>query len=644
MARQTRSTLLCLLLLAVCGPALAQTAGKITEVRVYQGQALVTRQVQFEAVAGSQEVTVTDLPERVVPGSLYATGGDTLSVRAVRFRSTAVSEEPRPEVRELDAKIKEQMAAQRRSESESQVLASRVEFLDRLGQFTAAKFEAEVAQGALNPEAVEKTATFIFQQRDQIAAKAFELQEQALAIEESLALLQRQRAELTRGGANVQRDAVIFVDAAQAGPAVMHLSYLVEGVGWTPAYSARLSKERDKVALEYHAALTQMSGEDWNSVALTLSTSHPKMLASAPILSPLRIALVGRADRQAEDADAITSYTEKTRELQRQIRGPVGSKGAAGPAGPRGERGPVGAGMPGMTGAAGGMEQPAPPAQVAMPSADDEYLNANLFAAQLQNVELTAPDEVVRLSRVIGGATEGLAVDYPIEGAVSIQSRRDQQMFLIARLDLKADFSYTAVPLLTDYVYRAAECVNSSDLALLAGPYNAYVDGAFSGRGEIPLVASGQSFTLGFGTETRLRASREFLEKTTSTRGGNQIVQYKYRLALQNYMAEPAAVRLWDRLPQAPDNQVTVQLVDPQPPLTTDPLYLAQQRPRGLLRWDVQVPAGASGAKAYSFEYQFQIEHDRSYDIGDLPSSVAETMRRDLEVMKSIEAGQMMMQ
>jgi len=103
-------------------------------------------------------------------------------------------------------------------------------------------------------------------------------------------------------------------------------------------------------------------------------------------------------------------------------------------------------------------------------------------------------------------------------------------------------------------------------------------------------------------------------------------------------------VRLWDRLPQAPDNQVTVQLVDPQPPLTADPLYLAQQRPRGLLRWDVQVPAGASGAKAYSFEYQFQIEHDRSYDIGDLPSSVAETMRRDLEVMKSIEAGQMMVQ
>ena len=144
--------------------------------------------------------------------------------------------------------------------------------------------------------------------------------------------------------------------------------------------------------------------------------------------------------------------------------------------------------------------------------------------------------------------------------------------------------------------------------------------------------------TIGFGTETQLRGSRELVEKSTSVRGGNQVVQYTYRLALRNYMAKPAEVRMWDRLPEAPDKQVTVQLIDPDPALSQDALYVAQQRPRGLLRWDTKVPANASGAKAYSFTYQFQVEFDKSFDIGELPESTAEAIQKDMQMMRGAMA------
>ena len=58
------------------------------------------------------------------------------------------------------------------------------------------------------------------------------------------------------------------------------------------------------------------------------------------------------------------------------------------------------------------------------------------------------------------------------------------------------------------YVYREAELANSSDKDLLAGPITVYLDGRFVGRGEIPTVARGQSFVVGFGADPQLRARR----------------------------------------------------------------------------------------------------------------------------------------
>ena len=60
--------------------------------RVYRGQALVTRQVDFQAQVGAQELVVTGLPERIVPDSLYATADQGVVIRAVRYRAAAVSE------------------------------------------------------------------------------------------------------------------------------------------------------------------------------------------------------------------------------------------------------------------------------------------------------------------------------------------------------------------------------------------------------------------------------------------------------------------------------------------------------------------------------------------------------------------------
>jgi len=131
----------------------------------------------------------------------------------------------------------------------------------------------------------------------------------------------------------------------------------------------------------------------------------------------------------------------------------------------------------------------------------------------------------------------------------------------------------------------------------LPGPYNAYLDGAFAGRGELPLVARGESMTLGFGTETQLRVARELQDKHTEIKGGNK--------GPHAHLSGPAA-ELHGQAGQgarlgppaaAPNEQVTVTLVNSgKGPQHRRSLRRAGE-PRGLLRWDVDLPAGSTGRK-----------------------------------------------
>jgi len=617
-------------LVLTAGFAAGQTTSRITEVRVYRGEALVTREVSFAAKPGSQEVVVPGLPEEVVPESLYAAGDERLTIRAVRFRASATQDAPRPEVRALDQQIADVQDTLTRIQADTQIIEQQTQYLTKLETFVAPTAQMEMTKGVLDAQRITTITEFVFTQRRDLGGRRLTLIKEQKAASQKLEVLQRQRAELADVAPKAVREAVVTLEAAQAGPATLALSYLVGGVSWEPAYVARLNGTRDKLALEYHGVVTQTSGEDWPSVQLVLSTGFPKMIASSPLLSPLRLALRRSQTPLAtgEPLGDAAAYNTRRRELEQQ------AKAAPGP--------PM---RPSRDGKDGAANKPGQQAQTAggafaMPQgevADEQMVSANFLAGRLQNMEMAASDEVVRAARKLSKAAGGLAVDYTIAGKVSLQSRTDQQIFRIALLNLPANCYYTAVPLLSDFVYQAAETVNTTDTPLLPGPYNAYLDGMFAGRGDLPLVARGETMTVGFGTETQLRVARDLADKQTETKGGNKVQTFNYHLRLQNFMGKPAKVRVWDRIPLAPSDQVSVSLVTTQQALSTDPVYLELERPRGLLRWDVDVPATATGAKAVSFPYQLKMEFDKQLTIADMAEDAQASMRKDLESLRELK-------
>jgi hypothetical protein len=80
---------------------------KVTAVTVYQNTALVTREGAAPEAVGLHEVILTPLPPGCISSSLYAEGSDGIRVLTVRYRTRAISEDNREEVRKLESKIKE---------------------------------------------------------------------------------------------------------------------------------------------------------------------------------------------------------------------------------------------------------------------------------------------------------------------------------------------------------------------------------------------------------------------------------------------------------------------------------------------------------------------------------------------------------
>lgn len=572
-------------------------AGRVVRVTLYRGQALVTRSIVAGGPAGSRELVVTDLPLNIVDGSLYAEALDKIEVRAVRLRQRAVGEEPREEVRKLDEQILSVGEALSLNQKKQELTARKMQYLDQLDTFVAPTAQVELSKGVLNADTLKQMTEYSFAQRTAIAEEQIALATEQRQLNEQLQLLERQKAELTNGSQRTVNEAVLFIEKQGEGDQKVELSYLVNGCGWSPAYTVRAGNDPSKIEVEYNALIQQMTGEDWSGVTLTLSTASPALSAAGPNLAPFYVSLTSPAQEGQVTMDAIAAVgqvSEQYRaskmaqsEVQIQLRNVVAF-------------------------------------------ADKTRLSwsMNRSAGDIQGIELACPSDVVASVVTESNVDEGPSLSYELPSAVSLASRNEQQMVRILKQPLASSFYHVATPVLSSYVYREAEIRNESEIDLLGGPVTVYVDGRFVGRAEIPTVAQGETFIVGFGADAQLRARRELVEKTEGVQGGNKEMKMHYRVTVENYKAQAVPVRLYDRLPHSNRaSDVRVSLDAPDIGLSTDPVYVRSERSKGILRWDVDVPAGATGEKAFEILYNFKLDYDRNYaltTIADQPTLLQE--------------------
>jgi uncharacterized protein (TIGR02231 family) len=257
----------------------------VVAVTVFPDRARVTRAVQAALTPGIQRLQIEDLPLAILPDSVRAGGRGTARAKllGVATRLEHFQEAPAEAVQQLEGQIRTLEDGDADLVAEASLTEKELKHLETL----AAQSEMFARGLALRNRTLEEQGAFF----DFIDRRARDKQARLLAImrrrremAKEIDVLRRRLSAMTSAQPRQRYVAMVELEVASAGDFELELTYVVNGAGWQPLYDIRLADAT--IDLTYLAEVHQNTGEDWQNVALTLSTARPSLSLVIPELQP----------------------------------------------------------------------------------------------------------------------------------------------------------------------------------------------------------------------------------------------------------------------------------------------------------------------------------------------------------------------
>jgi uncharacterized protein (TIGR02231 family) len=530
--------------------------GLITDVTLYRGRAAVTRSTELVLEAGAWSIFFRDLPISATLDSVQANVQGNAKLIAVDTTEFPIEKDNNELLAEITKEIEQVEEKITIAQANEQSIKMQAAFLETLVLRSSSEKEQDVDLAAFQ------------EQLAFIGTQMATIENQRLANKKIREKLTNKRNTLVKRRNNIssesqkQRNAIINIVAFVKGTITIELTYLVSNASWEPSYSIRASEGGESITIDYHANIAQYSGEDWKDVNLTLSTAQPQLSASPPKPSPWFVDI----------------------------------------------------------------QEPTPPAPSAMKRTRGGKDTVSFAFASDAEVHEKNSTQEFRLGRAASAASvmgDGPAVSFALPRTVSVPSNRnDTQKTSISSIDTTANLFRVAVPMITDSVFIRSEVTNDSPFILLPGEASIFHGSDFVGRTVLATVAQSETFSLDLGIDPSVTATRTLLEKKTSSTGlfgSSKETLYDYRVTVSNGHNTPLDIHLWDRIPVSRNEEIAVELKNESIPLSNNGAYLSADFPRGLLRWDLTVPANSTGDASFTLTWQVDIGRGKDVEMTPLP-------------------------
>ncbi|KAF8324090.1 hypothetical protein DL93DRAFT_96034 [Clavulina sp. PMI_390] len=315
----------------------------------------------------------------------------------------------------------------------------------------------------------------------------------------------------------------IVMLAKEDGDATLILNYVVSQASWTSLYDVRAELptttsgkgSAPSVEVQYRASIHQNTGENWDDVALTLSTASPTVGSTIPTLDMIRIAPI----RPRPIAHSSSTSRGEMRKKRKQSSETVAS-----------ER-----------------------------EESDDDMGFGLFDG--------GPSIDVKEA--------GLSFTYGIAGKSSIPSNEDWHRVSIANINLPAELEWVTVPRKLTSAFLRCHIQNSSTYEFISGRGNVFIDGNFASKTELPDVSPGESFSCSLGVDPSLRISYHPQKKlasltlaglmaTLSNKKETQTTTFRQRITIKNTRLGPVSrLIVQDQVPVSEDSKLKVTAQQP---------------------------------------------------------------------------------
>ena len=509
---------------AVAGEVEIRSA--IEAVTVYPDGATVTRTIRVDLPRGDSTLIARDFPLTIDPSSLRVEGESAgrLVIGSIDARA------PKPELPGSSPELEKKIEALK---DERAVLDDKIA-ADTVRRKFAERFATSVPLGLGDKADARPLADW----RAAFAA----VSEEIAAVDNTIRVARLKQRDIDRELARLQSDqraspsrkmeVRIDLAADAAGTATLRVNYSVRGARWLPIYDARLdtgTRER-KPALELirRAEVVQQTGEDWNDVALTVSTVRTAKGGNAPDLRPL-----------------IVAFQEPIRPLA----GRLSDQRAVVP-----------------------RSAPAPTS----------------IAKSIADVDESLKQAEEREAAVDSG---GFQAVFRIPGRVSVGAGEGAKNFRIASATLTPDLMVRTSPALDDTAYLEGSFKQNEDAPLLPGRIGLYRDGIFVGRGVMALTPKDETVRLGFGADEKVKVTRTMVRRNEGTSGiitTSKTDEREFKITVRNGHDTPLRVTVEDQLPVSEIADIVVEMLA----LTTPPTQKDVRDRRGVLAWAFDATPG----------------------------------------------------
>lgn len=511
---------------------------RVDAVIVFPSGAEVARVAKLKLEKGDHVITFADVPAEALPGSIRVEGKATgkLDIGSVDSRRLLISSAESRAAQGERKKIEDQIEALRdeRSLYEGQIEASKTQetLLKNLSQLPLAK---PGDAGSAPREDWRQLLGLIGSSMGEVQKTAQDATVKIRETDRKIEDLEKKLASLAP--AEEERTEVkVFVSVAAPLEADMTVRYQVPSASWSPLYDARLSTGSKTVApkltLTRRAAITQQTGESWNDVALSLSTTRPTAGTAAPELWTVTV-----------------DY-----EPERKARPP-------------------------MAGAPAPMSRSAPAPEAAAP--------ADAIADQDERRDRAKAAYEVAQQRAAEVVTAPFQAIFGVPGRVSIANTGEAKRVQLQEDSIEPTLAVRTVPKQDAKAYLYAKLVLPKGSPVLAGPVSLFRDGTFVGAGRLPLLVAAEDHELGFGIDDLVRVRHAVAEEKRGETGlisTSRTDQRDYKITVKNMHERAVQLTVVDQIPVSKNSEITVELTGRNAPTKRD-----VDDKRGVLVWETKL-------------------------------------------------------
>ncbi|MDK9718911.1 MAG: mucoidy inhibitor MuiA family protein [Trichlorobacter sp.] len=542
-----------LILLSCClYPGITQAAlptripaqATISAVTVYLDRAQVTRTVTVALKPGSQIIAVEGLPVLLQDDSVRvdAKGTARATITGIEVKRSFLAQTADKRIKEIEGELKQLERKLGGLDARKAGLLAQKGFVDSIKVAWGERISQQLAIGKPTAAELNEAMGFVGSNTVKVEDQQRDIEQEKQIIKEQMDALKRKKQEATGSYRKESKTVEVAVETTKEGKLTLDLSGVVTQATWEPSYDVRLAQDGTSAELTYRAQVRQQTGEDWNNVPLTLSTARPASGGAPPTLYPWRISFYRPMPMAMPAAAPMRSYKKAAR--------PVIAENMK---------------------ADMAMEEEEAPAPAAFQTAQ--------------------------------AAAEGTSIAFKIPKPVDIPSDNTRHSTVIALEKLPVSTEYGTVPKLSPVAYLTAELVNKAGWPLLPGSVKIFSGNTFVGSADMKQVASGEKFTLPFGSDDQITVKREELKqhKEAGIFGKNRM-GYRSTITVTNFRKEVQTISVKDQLPLAGDSEIKINLEEATLPPT-------EKKDDGTLIWKMKLAAGEK--KVFSYEIVVEYPKDR---------------------------------